>query len=206
MRFPIRRLHAPLILAAILFVFLGKLDAAQIHRLNPDEMRLFHLVSRHAGQQRPAMRLDPILCKVARERARDMETQSYFSHVNPQGVGPNRLVTRVGYVLPVTYSAEMSANNIESIAKSAGHVSVPFALWLNSAGHRPHLLGEHPFYAAQTSVGVGVYRSSRFPHIKLIVLITAPPNASRRPPPLILKAPNGRSLADTRALRSVRFP
>lgn len=206
MRFLIRHLYGLLSLAAILFVFDGQAEAAQIHRLNQDEMRLFNLVSRHAGQQRPTMRLDPILCKVARERARDIEMRSYFSHVNPQGVGPNRLVTRAGYVLPVTYSAEMSANNIESIAKAAGNAAVPFALWLNSAGHRPHLLGENPFYAAQTSVGVGVYRSSQFPYIKSFVLITAPPNASRRPPPLILKAPNGRSLAATRALRSVRFP
>lgn len=206
MRFLIRGMHVTLIFTAMLLAFRGRADAAQVHRLNPDEMRLFNLVSQHAGQMRAATNLDPILCKVARQKAMDMERRSYFSHVDPGGVGPNRLVSRAGYVLPATYSAEMSSNNIESIAMAAGNMAEPFELWLRSGSHRPHLLGENPWYAAQTSVGVGVYRSGRFPYYKMVVLITAPPNASRRPPPLVLKAPNGRTLADTRAVLPFLFP
>ena len=47
------------------------------------------------------------------ERALDMGTRRYFSHVNPDGYGPNYLVQQAGYALPSFYGQEPDANNIE---------------------------------------------------------------------------------------------
>jgi len=70
--------------------------------------------------------------------------------------------------------------------------------WLQSSGHRPHVLGEVAFYQQQTSVGVGVFRSPEAPHYKYFVFLSAPPNASLTPRALILKDPKGVTLASTR--------
>jgi uncharacterized protein YkwD len=43
-----------------------------------------------SAQRRPRLTWNPVLAKVARERAWDMAVRGYFSHVNPDGVGPTR--------------------------------------------------------------------------------------------------------------------
>jgi uncharacterized protein YkwD len=59
-----------------------------------DEQQLALRLTGDRGQHRDRarMRPDPILTSVARARAEDMAHRRYFSHVNPDGLGPNFLV------------------------------------------------------------------------------------------------------------------
>ncbi|MES2924500.1 MAG: CAP domain-containing protein [Verrucomicrobiota bacterium] len=161
-------------------------------------MKIFERVTGNPGQMRRIVSLDPILCKVARQRAVDMERRNYFNHVNPSGQGPNFLVRRAGYFLPSYYDGSKSGNNIESIAMTTGTAREAFALWINSSPHKTHLLGVDSFYREQTSIGIGVYQSKSFPHYKYYVFISAPANAAKRPPLVILQDSKGKIVARTR--------
>ena len=180
--------------------------AAQTHQLNTDEMTLFQKISSTSAQQRKSVRLDPILCVVARARAADMARRHYFSHTTPDGKGANYFVRQAGYVLPSYYSTSSAGNNIESIGMTVGTPREMFSLWLKSSGHRVHVLGEVDFYQKQTSVGVGVFRSREEPHYKYYVFLSAPPNASLKPRLAILKNPKGVTIATTRPLASALAP
>ena len=171
---------------------------AGIHRLNSDEMDLFHRISTHPGQQREKPTLDPILCIVARQRGADMARRNYYAHTNPSGLGPNFLVSRAGFMLPGYYDSSRSGNNIESIAMSIGNPKEVFSLWLKSSPHRLHVLGGHEFYQQQGAIGVGVFRSPHAPFYKYYVFLSAPPNASLHVRSAILTSPKGAILANTR--------
>lgn len=173
---------------------------AEIHRLSRDETTLFKRIAANSEQQRDTVALDPILCIVARKRAADMANRNYFSHTNPDGHGANSLVRRAGYMLPSHYERARSGNNIESIGMSTGSPQEMASLWLHSSGHRLHVLGDLDFYQQQSSVGVGVFRSSEAPHYKYYVFLSAPPNASLRPRAAILKNTKGVTIASTRPL------
>lgn len=172
--------------------------AADIHRLNSDEMALFHKLSINPGQQRKSFNLDPILCIVARQRGADMARRHYFSHTTPDGKGANYLIGEAGYELPTYYDLSRSGNNIESLGMSPGTPKQMVSLWLNSGAHRDHVLGELDFFRDQISIGVGVFRSSQAPHNKYYVFLSAPPNAARNPNAVTLKSPTGVTLATTR--------
>lgn len=174
--------------------------SAQVHRLNSDEMATFQILAANAEQQRIGMRLDPILCKVARQRAADMARRNYFAHVNPDGHGANYLVRRAGFTLPAEYNSTPSGNNIESLAMSTGRPREIANLWLKSPAHRMHILGEIDFYKRQTAVGVGMFRSSRPPYYKYYVFLSAPPSAIPGARSVRLKDPKGRPLTSSRKL------
>ncbi len=179
---------------------------AEIHRLNNDETILFKQLAANAGQRRTTVKLDPILCIVARKRAADMAKRNYFSHTNPDGQGPNFLVRRAGYALPYYYDSSRAGNNLESIGMSTGRPQEMVSLWLKSSGHRVHVLGEIDFYQQQSSVDVGVFRSPKAPHYKYYVFLSAPPNAAAKPRAAILKNPKGVTIARTRAPAKALVP
>src|SRR4030067_590873 len=116
------------------------------------------------NQQRPALNCHSILEQVARARAQDMGMRAYFSHVNPDGFGPNYLVQQAGYVLPSWYDQSLSANNIESIAAGYSTTDAVWQGWMNSSGHRTHILGLDPFWAEQTDYGIGYAYVSGSPY------------------------------------------
>jgi hypothetical protein len=177
--------------------------SAEVHRLKPEEMALSKRIWTHSGQGRNKMTLDPILCKVARQRAADMARQDYFGHVNPLGQGPNYLVRRAGFALPAYYDRSRSGNNIESIGMGISTPREIVSLWCSSSGHRPHVLGENSFYKAQTAVGVGIYRSTRPPFCKYYVFLSAPPNPAVTSQSIILKDPKGNTLSPTKTLAQI---
>lgn len=143
--------------------------------LNPQEQEIADLAAQHPDQGRASMSCDPILAQVARERALDMGIRHYFSHTNPDGFGPNYLVRQAGYGLPSWYGTANDANNIESIA--AGYTTAAFAWagWLNSSGHRAHVLAENAFWADQTNYGIGYAYVPNSPYRHYWVFISAPP-------------------------------
>lgn len=83
-----------------------------------------------------------------------MSTYDYyaFSHVDLRGHGANWYLAQVG-CLPAWYPQD--GNTVESITLN---YRTPQAAWdalVASKGHRPHVLGMHPFFAAQVAIGTG---------------------------------------------------
>jgi uncharacterized protein YkwD len=140
--------------------------------LNAQEQAIADLMHQDPHQQRSLMRCDPILAKVARERAEDMGRRGYFSHINPEGFGPNYLVQQAGYLLPSYYVQSLPANNLETI--SAGY-SAPEATWngwMKSTAHRTHLLGLDRFWTEQTDYGIGYAYTAGSPYSHYWIVIT----------------------------------
>jgi len=119
--------------------------------------------------------LDPILTAVARARAADMANRRYFSHVDPDGYGPNHLIRSAGYVLPEFWGGGRSANFVESIGAGYATPSAAWEGWMRSSPHRTHLLASKAFYRKQTNFGVGFHFDPQSPYRFYWVVITAPP-------------------------------
>jgi hypothetical protein len=171
---------------------------AETHTLNRDEMALFKLIANSPKQARAATILDPILCKVARSRCADMSNRNYISHTTPDGTAANYLVTQAGYTLPSYYDSTNAGNNIESLGVDLGNSQQIFRRWMKSIYHKSHILAESPFYQEQTSIGVGVFKSPKPPHIKYYIVLSAPPTTNQDPPLIILKNPAGKIISKTR--------
>lgn len=159
---------------AVLFLFGA---SPQAPALTAEEQQLANLLTGDRGQRRDRsrMRPDPILCSVARARAEDMAARRYFSHVNPDGLGPNALVRAAGYALPSSWRGR-SENFIESIGAGYATAEAAWEGWMNSSSHRTHLLASSSFYRDQTSFGIGSYSDPSSPYRRYWVIITAPPS------------------------------
>jgi uncharacterized protein YkwD len=142
---------------------------------NLQEAQIAQFMIEHPEQQRPSLTCHPILAQVARERAQDMADRHYFSHVNPDGYGPNYLVEQAGYDLPSYYDSTPDANNIESIAGGYATAEAAWQGWMNSPGHRTHLLGLDPFWAEQIDYGIGYVYEADSDYGHYWVVITAKP-------------------------------
>lgn len=145
--------------------------------LNDQEKALASLIVNDTNQKRPSMNCNPTLANVARSRALDMGQRNYFSHVNPDGLGPNILVVQAGYSLPSGWTSPATLNYIESIAGGYPTAAMAFNAWIQSSGHRPHVLGEDAFWAAQTNYGVGYAYVENSPYKHYWVFISAPPQS-----------------------------
>lgn len=181
----IQRNRTLTLVLAVLLLWVGLPRAGA---LTAEEQQLANFLTGDRGQRRDRsrMRLDPILSSVARARAEDMATRRYFSHVNPDGLGPNALVRAAGYLLPSSWRGR-SENFIESIGAGYATAEAAWEGWMNSSSHRTHLLASSSFYRDQTSFGIGSYSDPSSPYRRYWVIITAPPPrgeasfASRRP-------------------------
>ena len=123
--------------------------------LNAEERALARLFETSTRQRRRRLRCDPVLASVARARALDMGTRRFFRHVNPDGLGPNRLVERAGYRLPSSYNRSRRGNNVEVIAAGHDRAEEAWEAWLRSRSHRPHVVGSSDFFREQSDYGVG---------------------------------------------------
>lgn len=161
----------------VLMTWLGAGNSAQADgvNLNAQERAIFSKLG-GSGQQRASLHLDPILCQVARAKAVDMGQRGYYDHTDPNGHGPNWWVEHAGYQLPAGYDHSNGGNNIESIAAGYTDPDDTWNAWMDSSAHKQHLLATHPFYAPQTSVGIGYANVSGSEWGSYWVVITAPPN------------------------------
>ena len=166
--------YAIILVAALLFVAPNILAVSP----NTQEEAIASLMANDWRQKRETVIVDPILSEVARARARDMADRNYFSHVNPDGVGPNYLVERAGYDLPDWWGGSITANNIESIAAGYTTAQEVWNAWLGSPTHRTHLLGENAFYAEQTAAGFGYAYNANSYYKNYWVVLTAPPESA----------------------------
>jgi hypothetical protein len=139
------------------------------------ELEIGRMLENYPGQQRDRLVHNATLARIARQRAQDMGARNYFSHTDPDGLGANTLVTRAGYALPDFYDRSPAGNNIESIGGGYHTSAAAWAGWMNSPGHRTHLLGLQPFYRDQTDYGVGYAHvpGSQYGHY-WVVLIAKP--------------------------------
>ena len=147
---------------------------------NAEERAIAKLASEHPQHRRPRMTHDAHLHVVARAKARDMARRDYFDHVDPDGFGPNRVITMTGYGLPDHYSKARSGNNVESIV--AGTVFTPataFREWMKSPPHRDHVLARANFYRDQTRFAVGYFRSPDRILRNYYVFLSAPPSTKK---------------------------
>ena len=142
--------------------------------LNEQETAVFNMMRDHPDQGRAHVNCNPVLARVARERAQDMAERGYFSHVDPDGHGPNHLVTAAGFRLPDWYPDSGTANNIESIGAGFASPGDIWQAWLDSQYHRIHVLGTDRFYAGQEEVGIGYYADPNSLYVEYWVVITAP--------------------------------
>ncbi len=147
--------------------------AASSCGLNAQERAFADRMSNHRDQGRASMTCNAILARVARARAADMAAREYFSHVNPDGHGPNYLVRQAGYRLPDFYDQRPSGNNIESLGAGFSTAADAWNGLMNSSGHRAHLLGENDFYAEQVEYGIGYVSDPDSPYRHYWVIITA---------------------------------
>ncbi len=138
----------------------------------PEEAELAERMRNHPDQKRPFLVCDPTLERIAREMAQDMAVRDYFSHINPDGLGPNELVRRGGYPLTSDYDPAITANNIQSIGRG-GTLDQMWPLWMNSDSHRLHLIGDGPFWIAQTDYGIGYYYDPKSRSQHYWVILTA---------------------------------
>ena len=164
--------------ASLLLMLLARGSARAAYVLSSEEALIADYMVHDAGQMRPSMQLDPILARVARERAQDLAARNYFAHVNPDGFGPNALVREAGYVLPAWWGTAAADNYIESIAAGRNTAAATWIDWMNSPSHRTHILATDPFYQSETSYGVGYAYSANSTYHHYWVILTAPPNAT----------------------------
>ncbi len=166
------------LLAGLLVALWAQGSTLASYVLSSEEALIADYMVHDAGQMRPSMQLDPILARIARERAADLAARNYFAHVNPDGFGPNALVREAGYVLPAWWGTGAADNYIESIAAGRNTAAATWIDWMNSPSHRTHILAIDPFYQNQTSYGVGYAYSANSTYHHYWVILTAPPNAT----------------------------
>jgi hypothetical protein len=176
---------------AALLLFAGCSLSTAFSAFNSQEQAIANYLVSHPEQRRPFMKADPILSQVARAKAQDMANRGYYSHVNPEGQGPNYLVERAGYDLPDWWGSSISANYVESITAGYADASSSWNQWMGSAPHKNHILAHDSFYADQTSYGVGFASNPGSPYQYYWVIITAPP-ASGPDLEITSPAPNSR--------------
>jgi hypothetical protein len=84
-------------------------------------------------------------------------------------------VRAAGYALPAFWGTGRKDNFIESIGAGYASAGDVWRMWMNSTGHRTHLLGRKSMYKEQTNYGIGYYADPASPYRCYWVIITAPP-------------------------------
>lgn len=115
-----------------------------------ETIRITNAFRRRTGL--PAFEEDPVCSQAAFDHAQDMARRSYFNHFGPGGSSPTsryqRRNTTGQRVIRVT----------ENIARGNGTTpESALRMWLNSSGHRKHLVGTE-----MNHIGVGVAGGSCF--------------------------------------------
>lgn len=162
----------------IWFVFSPCLLAAKLHIVtNKDEARaaftLLNDIRAHPAKYRHSLHLGNIsditqtplnwndtLAHIAEQKARDMATRTYFSHVDPDGNGINYLLNAGGYWLNKAWLRHRSDNFFESICMgvTSGAEAINGLIIdenVPSLSHRKHLLGMGDWNVPLRDIGIG---------------------------------------------------
>lgn len=119
----------------------------------PMAAQVVDLIINHPLQQRQGAHCSTEVTRIAQMLADDMVERQYYSHITPEGWGPNHWLYIIG-CLPAAYPE--NGNTTQSIALNYFSADSVLSAWLASPSHRAHLLGLHPTYRAQLALGAGV--------------------------------------------------
>lgn len=120
----------------------------------PDQaIPMFELIRDAVEQRHPELIWDDCLASAALDRARDMATRRYFSHINPDGKWPNDIVREHGCPIPSNYP--VGGNSLESIEAGSSTAAAAFEVLGRSPAHAAHLFGLNDFYRGQRYIGIG---------------------------------------------------
>lgn len=121
-----------------------------------NELELALLIRFSPLQQRENLWWSSALYQAARRQAQSMADRGYFSHVDPEGFGPNYWAYKAGFRFPDSYnSTDLGVNYIESLSAGQSTAQKAWDALIESPSHSQHLLGKIPFYKAQTWYAVG---------------------------------------------------
>ncbi len=132
-------------------------------RQHPEHYRQTLLLNPNEALTKTALRWNDTLARVAEARAYDMAARDYFSHVDPDGYGPNYHIHRAGYRLNADWLVKRTANNFESIAANYPDAQEGIRALIVGRGqptkhHRKHLLGMDKWNHSLTDIGIGYVR------------------------------------------------
>ena len=94
----------------------------------------------------PSLKLDPVLCDLARMKSRDMHVNNYFAHTSPTYGSASQMLKTYGY-------------SFTSVAENIAHhatVEKSQAAFMSSSGHRRNILGSQ-----WSKVGIGIWKDSQ---------------------------------------------
>lgn len=137
------------------FVYLNKI------RVNPNAYSKEMNLDMSSIEKRAALKWNPILAKVAEEKAMDMATRRYFDHKTPEGYGINYLIDKAGYELVKDWLNPKSKNYFESIEAGTSNPEECIRILIvddgtPDVGHRNHLLGISEWNAGLYDIGIGI--------------------------------------------------
>jgi uncharacterized protein YkwD len=128
-------------------------------RWNPDPAEAAAGLAAGSIVPQPALAINDTLAASADTKSSDMTDNAYFGHQSPlTGLWPNQLARNAGYALPAGFPG--ASNNIESIASGNPYLSGVLQSFVNSSGHRSHILGQG-WFANHREIGVGARLDSR---------------------------------------------
>lgn len=159
-----------LLLIILLLSMLAQAKEKENCGSNELSIELAHLIINDKGQMRKTIRCNPILAKVAGQKAKIMAQNGMVNH-DIEG-SPNARLEAAGYKLPHKYGTAFG-NQVESIAGGYSNAKSVWEAFKASDGHRSHLLGLIPFFEEQDEIGVGFYKKNDSPHEEYWVVYLA---------------------------------
>ncbi len=121
-----------------------------IYRSPTPEEELVSLINAERSRLgRDPLQINPLLMQVAEPHSQDMIDRNFFSHTNPDGLGPGDRASNAGY----------SGYVGENIGGGYPTSQAMFNAWMASTGHRDNMLDE--FY---TEIGIGYVTGGYYGH------------------------------------------
>jgi hypothetical protein len=115
---------------------------------------LITLANKDRGQG-SELKVNELLTKAAQNKANDMASKGYFSHVTPEGRTPWEWITEAGY--RYTYAGENLAVNFEN-SEDVNNA------WLNSPGHRSNIMNSK-FTEIGIATAEGMYNGHKATYV-----------------------------------------
>jgi uncharacterized protein YkwD len=132
------------------------------------EQEIAILMKQATDQRRSSLTYNPLLARVAREKAHDMGRRGYYDHETPEGLDHDDLIEQADY---------QSNGSGECIMADSKTAMEAWNEWMKSRPHRSILLGldSNTFFASQVEYGVGhaYVPGSKWGHY-WVVIIAAP--------------------------------
>ena len=150
-------------------------------RANPESYSQSIGVNLSDVEARDALKWNNTLVKVAEEKAKDMATRNYFTHVNPDGKAINILISEAGYEINPDWYSDPTLNYFEALASGWGQVETGESFidllivddGIQDLGHRKHLLGIGDWNSTLYDCGIGYANNEDSDNKNYICIIIA---------------------------------